>query len=260
MLMMSRRTDMGWNSRRIAAEEFVLMAKVISSTTAPAAYKTLPHGRRALNALRRVWLTLGLLVALFPLLPAAGCAADSLRSSPWPGGPEQGRTILTEHYALHTTIEDPHFLSELSRSMEDTHALYRRLAPLSRPQRQLHAYIYAYRDEWAEYTEATAGALAPVYLQIHRGGYAHGEVFATFFHGHPQTLAVCRHEGWHQYVAIGFLQRLPPFIEEGLATLENCEIFVVTDRRVCHRLAHGRRRVADRVAAEIDCLHRCPWI
>lgn len=216
------------------------MAKVISSTTAPAAYKTLPHGRRALNALRRVWLTLGLLVALFPLLPAAGCAADSLRSSPWPGGPEQGRTILTEHYALHTTIEDPHFLSELSRSMEDTHALYRRLAPLSRPQRQLHAYIYAYRDEWAEYTEATAGALAPVYLQIHRGGYAHGEVFATFFHGHPQTLAVCRHEGWHQYVAIGFIQRLPPFIEEGLATLFEAGF---EDDDVARPLPNGTRQL-----------------
>ncbi len=32
-------------------------------------------------------------------------------------------------------------------------------------------------------------------------------------------LSVCRHEGWHQYVATQFKQRPPAFLEEGLATL-----------------------------------------
>ena len=177
-------------------------------------------GRRAGAAPRRggaAWaVLLGLLLAL---ATAGGCSSAKVRSQPWQGGPEAGRTIVTEHYALHTTIEEEGFLAELSRTMEEAHGLYSRLAPLTRPQRQLHAYVYAYRDEWAEYTESTAGSLAPVYLQIHRGGYAHGDIFATFYHGHPQTLAVCRHEGWHQYVASGFVRRLPPFIEEGLATL-----------------------------------------
>ena len=160
---------------------------------------------------------LGLILSLSLL--AGGCTGQALQSTAWPGGPEHGRTILTEHYAIHTTIEDGPFITALAETMERSHAIYSELAPLPDPPRRLDAYVYAYRDEWADYTEATAGALAPVYLQIHRGGYAHGEVFATFYHGHPQTLAVCRHEGWHQYVASGFERRLPPFLEEGIATL-----------------------------------------
>lgn len=156
------------------------------------------------------WLALALL--------SAGCAR-SMPARAWQGGPEHGRTIETEHYLMHTTIDEPEFLAELVSTMEGTYRLYARLAPLPRQPRKLSAFVYAYRDEWADYTQATAGPLAPVYLQIHRGGYAHEDVFATFFHGGPQTLAVCRHEGWHQYVATGFERRLPPFIEEGLATL-----------------------------------------
>jgi hypothetical protein len=170
----------------------------------------------------RRWQAHAVAVALLAGLLAGGvgCASSpSLHSAPWPGGPEQGRTIVTEHYALHTTIEDSRFLADLSATMELAYEQYGRLAPLSRQPRRLHAYIYAYRDEWADYTEAITGSLAPVYLQIHRGGYAHGDIFATFYHGHPQTLAVCRHEGWHQYVANGFERRLPPFLEEGIATL-----------------------------------------
>jgi hypothetical protein len=157
-------------------------------------------------------------MALLVILPV-GCSTRAVSSAAWPGGPEHGRTIETEHYVLHTTIEEPEFLGELVQTMEGSYRLYAKLAPVPVERQKLSAYVYAYRDEWAEYTQATAGPLAPVYLQIHRGGYAHEDVFATFFHGRPQTLAVCRHEGWHQYVATGFERRLPPFLEEGLATL-----------------------------------------
>lgn len=163
----------------------------------------------------------GVLVALMLAigLLLGGCASQQPQSRAWAGGPEHGRTIETPHYALHTTIEDETFLEELVVTMEESYSLYTALAPLSRNAGKLKAYVYAYRDEWAEYTQLTAGPLAPVYLQIQRGGYAHEEIFATFYHGRPQTLAVCRHEGWHQYVATGFERRLAPFIEEGIATL-----------------------------------------
>lgn len=134
----------------------------------------------------------------------------------WPGGPPGGQTLLTPHYALHTTVKDPAFLRQLARTMEDSYRLYAELAPQSD---RLHGHVYARREEWADYTQQSAGPLAPVYLQIHRGGYAHGNLFATFHHGDRQTLAVCRHEGWHQYVASRFARRLPPFVEEAVATL-----------------------------------------
>src|SRR5688572_19996073 len=154
-------------------------------------------GRRAGAASGRggaAWaVLLGLLLAL---ATAGGCTSAKVRSQPWQGGPEAGRTIVTEHYALHTTIEEEGFLAELSRTMEEAHGLYSKLAPLSRPQRQLHAYVYAYRDEWAEYTESTAGSLAPVYLQIHRGGYAHAAIVATSYHAPTQPLASAPRPRW----------------------------------------------------------------
>lgn len=161
----------------------------------------------------------GVAALLLAVLLLGGCSSRQINSQAWAGGPEHGRTIETEHYTLHTTIEQSDFLDELVNTMEQSYGLYSALAPLSRTSGRLSAYVYAYRDEWADYTQATAGPLAPVYLQIQRGGYAHEEIFATFYHGRPQTLAVCRHEGWHQYVATGFERRLPPFIEEGIATL-----------------------------------------
>src|SRR5688500_10888014 len=142
-------------------------------------------GRQLPDKLRRAGLrgrVSGVLMAAALLLGlwagmSGGCAAAGVESTAWQGGPEHGRTVMTDHYALHTTIEDAFFLRELAESMELSHELYTRLAPLSRKPRRLSGYVYAYRDEWAEYTEATAGALAPIYLQIHRGGYAHGDVF-----------------------------------------------------------------------------------
>ena len=191
------------------------------------------------------------------ILLLAGCAAPPFETKPWPGV-ELGATLLTPHYALHTDVTDPDFRRELARTMEATHALYAELvgpaqspdAQARTPQRaglrpetaenragakaegrvapeqarepedaRLDAYVFATRDEWAEHTRRTTGAAAPLYLLITRGGYAHERAFATFYFGDPQTLAACRHEGLHQYVAATFARRPPPFLEEGLATL-----------------------------------------
>lgn len=153
------------------------------------------------------------------VLLLSGCASNAPQTAEWRDGPPGGRLLLTDHYALHTTIDEIGFLRDLAVEMERSHALYRQLAPPRLPHRRLDAFVFAYRDEWVEHTRRTTGTTAAVYLQIHRGGYAHGEDFATFYHGGPQTLAVCRHEGWHQYVAAHFLRRPPAFLEEGIATL-----------------------------------------
>ena len=150
---------------------------------------------------------------------ASGCASRwSPPSEPWPAV-EDGRVLLTEHYRLHTNVADAEFRRELARTMEQSHALYERLAPTAGAGEPLEGFVFAYRDEWARHTRDTTGPMATVYLQIHRGGYAHDESFATFFFGTPQTLTAARHEGWHQYVAASFERRPPPFVEEGVATL-----------------------------------------
>ena len=160
-------------------------------------------------------------------LCVTGCVGNAGEVVAWPDGPTNGRIVRTEHYDLHTTLSDAVLLDAMADTMERTHKLYEKLAPL--PERaeeraggsdeRMEAFIFALRDEWVDHTRETTGRQSRIYLQISRGGYAHDKSFATFYHGGPQTLSVCRHEGWHQYVANGFIRRPPAVLEEGIATL-----------------------------------------
>jgi hypothetical protein len=156
------------------------------------------------------------------LLLVTGCVPPVAQESTWPDGPPGGRVLETEHYRLHVTTPSARFNRQLAETMERAIDQYERLAPTPTTIEQdgkLDGFVFALRDEWADHTRETTGPRAAIYLQIGRGGYAHGDSFATFLHGRPQTLAVARHEGWHQYVATRFERRPPPFLEEGLATL-----------------------------------------
>ena len=132
-----------------------------------------------------------------------------------------GQTLLTPHYALHTDVADAEFRRELARTMETAHAQYEAFTGVAAGPagQRLDGYVFATRDEWADHTRRTAGPLADVYLLINRGGFEREKSFVTFFFGITQTLAACRHEGFHQYVESTFARRPPPFLEEGLATL-----------------------------------------
>ena len=166
------------------------------------------------------------------MLALSGCAGEPFETKPWPDGPPGGRVLVTEHYDLHTSLSNAQLNAQVADTMERTRRLYAKLARppgyaaegaegaegASSPGR-LQAYVFGFREQWAEHTRQTTGPSAAVYLKIGRGGYAHGDTFATFYHGDPQTLAVCRHEGWHQFVATTFARRPPPFLEEGVATL-----------------------------------------
>ncbi len=173
-----------------------------------------------------MWRNLTSLLLLAALLPLAGCAGEAFETRPWPDGPPGGQVLATEHYDLHTSIADAGLNAHLADTLERTRGLYAKIATApgvesasgTVPER-LTAYVFGFREQWADHTRETTGPAAAIYLQIGRGGYAHGDTFATFYHGGPQTLAVCRHEGWHQYVATTFERRPPPFLEEGVATL-----------------------------------------
>jgi hypothetical protein len=77
--------------------------------------------------------------------------------------------------------------------------------------------VFHNRGDWAEYTRQTTGTNAAVYLQIGRGGYTVSDRFAIYRATPDAAYMVAAHEGWHQYVARHWAQRLPPALEEGLA-------------------------------------------
>ncbi|HVT89042.1 MAG TPA: hypothetical protein VHD56_09340 [Tepidisphaeraceae bacterium] len=166
---------------------------------------------------------------LLLMLLVAGCAENtrqpavgshSLSSETWAFAGEPGRTIHTEHYLIHTTISDEEFLQTLTNVMEGALTEYQHLTPgLPVSDRPMECYIFSRRAQWAQFTRDHTGADAAVYLQINRGGYTVHDWFVAYLIGDAGTYAVASHEGWHQYVARHFKSRLPPFLEEGIATM-----------------------------------------
>lgn len=139
--------------------------------------------------------------------------------TPWTFEGRPARTVTTAHYSIHTTIDDEEFLNRLTQVMEGALKQYQQLTPgVPLTDKPLECYVFAMRPQWARFTSEHTGNDAAIYLQINRGGYTIGDWYVAYFIGDFGTYAVAAHEGWHQYVARHFKSRLPPFLEEGIAT------------------------------------------
>jgi hypothetical protein len=139
---------------------------------------------------------------------------------PWVYRDKPARTVRSAHFAIHTTITDAEFLEKLAVLMEGALQQYQLFTPdVQLTDDPLECYVFGKRPEWAEFTAAKTGSDAALYLQINRGGYTVRDWFVAYFIGDVGTYAVAAHEGWHQYVARHFRSRLPPFLEEGIATM-----------------------------------------
>jgi hypothetical protein len=137
----------------------------------------------------------------------------------WSNGPPGARAVRTPHYQINTTMTDDDFLRQTAQVMEGGLHEYRELAPnvvLKEPRMQ--CYLFANRAQWEAFTIQLTGPLSSIFLQINRGGYCFGDQYVAYDISPAATLSVAAHEGWHQFVARNFTGRLPPFLEEGLAT------------------------------------------
>jgi hypothetical protein len=137
----------------------------------------------------------------------------------WQYKGENGWKIGTPHYTIFTTIAKEEVRAMLPQVMEGAYAQYRQLVPgVPLSDRPMDCYIFYERMEWNDFTKSTTGRDAAVYLQIRRGGYALQDRYVAYYIGVNGTASVAAHEGWHQFVSRNFKGRLPPFLEEGLAT------------------------------------------
>jgi hypothetical protein len=130
-----------------------------------------------------------------------------------------GSTLHTAHYNIHSTIQDPDYLNRLAQTMEGALMQYQKLCPQINVNdgRPMECFIFAKRPEWAVFTREHTGNDASVYLQINKGGYTIRDWYVAYDIG-LGTYAVAAHEGWHQFDGRFFKGRLPPFLEEGIAT------------------------------------------
>ena len=163
----------------------------------------------------------------------AGCASSAPRSEltgptaavtstydPWAYGTHPGVLIHTPHYDIYTTVTDPAVRQRLPAVMEGALGEYHTIAPgVPLTQTPMRCYVFGSREQWVDHTRHTTGADAYFYLKINRGGYTVRDEYVAYNVGEAATLSVAAHEGWHQFASRHFKGRLPPFLEEGIATM-----------------------------------------
>src|ERR1700722_10825629 len=167
-------------------------------------------------------------------LMIGGCAGPSLRVGEWIGPTTPAdtkiepltrldvtaRLLKTPHYDIYSTIDDDQLLDKIGQLMEGSLEAYHTLAPdVALTSKPMECYIFSKRAQWSEFTVEHTGEMAPMYLKINRGGYTVGDWYVAYYIGESSTLSVTAHEGWHQFCARHFIARLPPFMEEGFATM-----------------------------------------
>lgn len=151
--------------------------------------------------------------------PARMSIATALRSESWTYRGNRGQKVITPHYNIYTTLQSEEMIERLSLTMEGALVHYRALVPgVPMSDRAMDCYVFGTRKEWAYFTAENTGSDAKIYLQINRGGYTVRDWYVAYFIGDLSTYSVAAHEGWHQFAARHFRNRLPPFLEEGIAT------------------------------------------
>ncbi len=162
-----------------------------------------------------------------------GCAAsDSLstlegpttdaayQTKDWSFKDNPGKTLTSAHYQINTTVTSQEVQDSVVQVMEGAFGEYQKIAPGVRlSDKPMECFLFAGRSQWADFTRQHTGADAGIYLQINRGGYTRNDWYVAYFVGEAATYSVAAHEGWHQFVARNFKGRLPPFLEEGIATM-----------------------------------------
>lgn len=178
---------------------------------------------------------LGVIASLILCGGIAGCAHDTGNSSdssgsdaalppldiqPWIYDGKPAVQVQTSHYVIYTTISDRELLDKVGHVMERAYAEYSRFAPASpRSDAPMTCYLFLTRDQWAQFTRHYTGSDAAVYLHINRGGYTIHDWYVAYFMGDVGTFSVAAHEGFHQYASRNFKNRIPPFLEEGIACM-----------------------------------------
>ncbi|MCA9298634.1 MAG: DUF1570 domain-containing protein [Phycisphaerales bacterium] len=142
-----------------------------------------------------------------------------VRREPWTFERREGQMIETRAHRIHATETSGYIMSRFPLFMEMALDHYvSALTPLPMPEEKLRTFLFATRDEWASMTRQVMGRHASTYLRITKGGFASEGRAVLYDIGRRETFTIAAHEGWHQYVQATFVETLPCWLDEGLAT------------------------------------------
>jgi len=178
--------------------------------------------------------------------------ATSVRSTPWNTAFGNGVALETAHYRIYSTANRQDLLRSLPPFMEACFQQYSELTDLAAPAigKPLPVYMLGSRSQWAQLTRSTVRENVDLYLKIQAGGYCYRGVCVFWDIGGVGTYSLAAHEGLHQFLGAVVRQRLPSWLEEGLATVaEGCDVtrdaVVFTPHRNVTRFTHLRDAIVN---------------
>ncbi|NNM86731.1 MAG: hypothetical protein HKL96_13360 [Phycisphaerales bacterium] len=147
----------------------------------------------------------------------------SLRQTPlsrqqWRSIVPSGHVIGTRHYRLYTTLASRLERQRLGTLLEADYRQFLQFVPQARPALPMIGFVFANRAQWADFSYRTTGVNAQIYMDIVAGGYTQDGVFATYRFSDAGMLSVVAHEAWHQFSFLALRNRLPAWLDEGMAT------------------------------------------
>jgi hypothetical protein len=161
--------------------------------------------------------------ALIGLLAAAstGCQLPSVvrfTMQPWTYAGAPGYQLQTDHYDIYTTVKDKELVAMFPTVVETAFTYYTTLVPPSRtPPARMPMYLFATRGEWLDFTQRTFSPERAKRLALVRGGYSEQGVAVIQYQSNAVTFVLLPHEGFHQYMYHYVTERIPAWINEGLA-------------------------------------------
>lgn len=138
-----------------------------------------------------------------------GCASNSTPDA-------QGPTKLRlSHVELDDRYGDPELRAEIVDSLAALRVRLRDIAPLDEFE-PIEVKLFATRSKMASWARAEG---ISAFENIDRGGISGDFGAALYYVGDHDTLRLARHEYVHQYLRQNTDKQLPPFVEEGVATM-----------------------------------------
>lgn len=137
---------------------------------------------------------------------------------PWSYQGHDGWTYYTPGATIRTTITDRRMLIRIPAFVElaQLHARTA-LTVLPAPPQPVDTYFLGSRQQWATMTKKVLKERAQVYLSIERGGFSLGSTGVYYDLGPRDSFTIAAHEGWHQYAHSVMTDRIPVWLDEGIA-------------------------------------------
>ena len=163
--------------------------------------------------------------ALAALLVLSGCASRkherpvaTFTTEDWKYGKQPAFKLVTEHYEIYTTLQDPVLRDALPDFVEAAYEHYvQMLPPAHPPAAKMKVFLLATRGQFEAITKSYTGERAEVFLKIRNGGYSENGVSVIEYVSHAVTFPLFGHEGFHQYVFCCVNTEIPAWLNEGLA-------------------------------------------